>query len=95
MVETITQNQARWMVKRYHGRQIFTVTFVKRSNGETRTMNCRKGVVKGTNGVGLKFNPADHNLVVVRDVQKRQHRCISLDEIKKISIKGRQYIVSK
>ena len=89
----IAKDSAAWMIKRYHGRQFFTVTFVKRSNGELRTMNCRKGVTIGVNGNGMKFNPADHDLVTVWDVQKRDFRSIPLDSIREISMAGNEYIV--
>lgn len=93
MTETITQTQAQDILKRDNGRQFFTVCFIKRTNGETRIMNCRKGVRKGTTGEGLKFNPVDKGLVEVFDVAKNQYRFISLDNIIRINIRGQRYIV--
>lgn len=89
----ITQAEAREVVKGYKGSQFFTVEFVKRSNGETRVMNCRKGVKKGIRGGGLSFNPVDKGLVGVFDIPKGQHRFVSLDEIKRVSIRGKRFIV--
>lgn len=90
---TISQDEAQQMVKNYHGRQYFGVVFVKRTNGETRIMNCRKGVYKGVRGGGLSFNPVDKQLVGVHDRNIGQHRFISLDEIKSINMQGKRYIV--
>lgn len=50
--------------------QIFTVEFIKRSNGELRSMTARRGVKKGVKGVGMSYNPADHNLLTVYDMKK-------------------------
>lgn len=94
MVETeISQAEAQQIVKDYKGRQFFTVVFVKRTNGKERTMNCRKGVRKGTRGGALRFDPIAKDLVSVFDIPKGQHRFISLDEIKRVSIRGKRYIV--
>ena len=90
---TISQDDAQRMIKNYKGSQFFTVVFVKRTNGELRTMNCRKGVYKGVKGVGLSFDPVAKRLVGVYDVAKRQHRFISLDSIKSVRIQGNRYLV--
>jgi len=89
----VSQKQAQQLVKDYHGRQFFTVVFVKRTNGKTRTMNCRKGVRKGVRGGGLKFDPVAKKLVNVFDIPLGQHRFVSLDEIKRVSINKVRYIV--
>ena len=46
--EIITNKQAKHLIVDYKDGQFFTVTFIKRTNGTKRTMNCRKGVHKGT-----------------------------------------------
>ena len=48
----ITAAEASKLVEDYQGSQFFTVTFVKRTNGETRVMNCRKNVKKYLKGGG-------------------------------------------
>ena len=97
MTETveITQAQAKQVIVDYHGRHFFTVVFVKRTNGEDRTMNCRKGVHKGTRGGGLRFEPLAKDLVSVFDIPKGLHRFISLDTIKRVNIDGKRYIVRR
>jgi len=89
----ITQDQARQRIQGVNDDKIFTVTFVKRTNGELRVMNCRRGVRKGVTGEGLKFDPSKKGLVGVFDMQIGQHRFISLDSIKKIKMKGKTYDV--
>ena len=83
---------------------IFNVTFIKRTNGEVRSMNARLGVKRGQNGVGLAFNAKQKNLIVCYDVQKAQemkaqgmtdeqaskasYRMIICDSITDLNLKG-------
>ena len=60
---------------------IFTVTFVNRTTGETRVMNCRKGVVSHLTGGEKKYDPKDKGLVCVFDMQKQAYRSIALESI--------------
>ena len=90
----VTSVEAGELVKNYKGSQFFTVTFTKRSNGETRVMNCRKGVKKDVSGQGHKYIVADKGLVCVRDVQKRAHRMIALESIQEIKMAGKTYKVT-
>lgn len=79
--------------------KIFTVEFYKRSNGELRVMNCRRGVQKGVKGVGLKFDPAQKDLLVVFDMQKINEgkdekgafRMINLSDLKSLRMDGNKY----
>jgi hypothetical protein len=64
--------------------RFFRVEFTK-ADGSHRTMIARTGVSKGVTGVGLSFNPADHNLRTVRDVQKQAFRMIPLDRVTSFS----------
>jgi hypothetical protein len=57
--------------------RFFSVSFIKK-DGTERRMTARLGVKKNIKGVGLKFNPSDHNLMVVYDVHKRAYRMINL-----------------
>lgn len=92
--KTLTQSEAKEKIESYKRGKFFTVTFVKRTGDrEVRTMNCRKGVTKGVNGTGLKFDPNEKSLVGVFDVPKKQHRFISLDEIHALSMDGEKFIV--
>ncbi len=89
----ISRIDARIMLTRCKDGKIFTVTFVKRTNNQTRVMNCRKGVRKGQAGRGLSFSPNKHNLLSVYDMQKKDYRFISFEGITKIVMKKMTYIV--
>ena len=91
--EKITRARAAAMVADYKGGKIFTVTFVKRGDGQTRVMNCRKGVKKHSKGGVLRFDPKKKALVSVFDMQIEQYRMISLENIKKVAMGGKTYIV--
>lgn len=71
-------------IKKTNGK-IFSVTFVKK-DGTLRKMTARLGVKKDIKGVGLSFDPAAKQLVVVFDMHKRAYRMINLQTI--ISFKG-------
>jgi len=68
--------------------KFFTTTFIKK-DGTLRKMTARLGVRKGVNGKGLKFDPADKNLVVVYEMSKDAHRMINLETIQSITFKHR------
>jgi len=72
--------------------RIFSATFVKK-DGTIRVMNCRRGVSKGVTGEGLKFNPADKQLLGVFDMHKDQHRFINLQTLQRIQSGGQVYEV--
>lgn len=57
--------------------KFFTVTFTKK-NGELRTINGRCGVHKYVKGVGLGYDPAKKDYVIVREVNQGQYRTINL-----------------
>lgn len=79
--------------------KIFTVDFIKRTNGEPRTMNCRRNVQKGVKGVGLKFDPKEKDLLVVYDMQKINEgtgdkgafRMINLSDMTALRMDGNSY----
>lgn len=74
------------------GNTVFSVVFFKRGNGNARTMVCRLGVRKDVKGVGMAYDPAEHNLLTVWDTQKRQYRHIPLENVVCAKIRGRHYI---
>lgn len=94
-MNTITRLQAAERIFNYHEAKIFTVTFVKRSTGETRIMNCRKGVKKGVKGIGHSFSPSEKGLVCVFDMQKNAFRFINIETILSIKMDGVEYNVKK
>lgn len=90
----LTREEAARKISNYHEGKIFTVTFVKRTSGEVRKMNCRKGVSKGITGEGHKFDPQEKKLVCVWDLQKSGYRMISLDSIISIKMEGEEFTVN-
>lgn len=73
------------------GGTIFSVVFVKRSDGERREMVCRLGTaskVKGDEGQGPSYNASDKGLLPVWDMQKNGWRSIPLEGIEQIKIRG-------
>jgi len=73
--------------------RVFGVTFVKRTNGEIREMNCRGGVRKGVTGEGMKYDPADHKLITVYDMQKGEFRHINTNTITRVTMNGITFTV--
>ena len=47
-----------------------------KDNGELRSLTGRTGVRKGTNGVGLKFDPSEKGLIVMWDKDIKEHRMV-------------------
>lgn len=74
------------------GGRIFTVTYKKKDN-TIRVMNCRLGVKKGVNGVGMSYNPTLKGLKPVFDMVKNEFRMLNLETIKRLSINGQDYII--
>lgn len=89
----ITKEEAKDLVENYKGDKFFSVTFVKRGNGEIRKMNCRKGVKKHLKDGEKKYNPAEKQLVCVFDVGVEGYRSIPLDNIKHVKIEKKEYSV--
>lgn len=75
------------------GGEIFTVEFVKRSTGEVRKMNARLGVTKHLKGGDLKYDPKEHALITVFDMQKKGYRSIATEGITKLTLGGETHDV--
>lgn len=71
--------------------KIFAVEFVKRTDGTIREMLCRTGVTKGTHGGSMGYDPANHGLLSVYDMQKKGFRSIPVDAIIHLSMDGQRY----
>jgi hypothetical protein len=84
-------SQAADLIRSAKGK-IFSATFVKK-NGDIRIMTARTGVRKDLKGVGLKYNPTDHDLITIFDMNKRQYRSIKIGSLLNIRIKGILYNV--
>jgi hypothetical protein len=67
---------------------IFGVTFIKRTTGETRVMNCRTGVKKHLKGGVAPYSFKGKGLLPVYDLQKQGYRSIPIDGIRELRING-------
>ena len=91
-MNTITTNQAKELI--YNNKsQIFNVEFIKK-DGTHRLMNARLEVKKGVKGVGLNFNPSEHNLITVFDMKKKAHRMINCNNLISLSANKQKYFIS-
>ena len=93
MSAIITKDEARKIIENEFSGKFFTVTFVKRTNGKTRILNCRTGVRKNLLSQELRFNPTEKGLKNVYDMKKREYRFIALENIKRIKMGKRDYKV--
>jgi len=76
----ICRDRLRVFLEGTRGR-IFRVVFSRRADGRQREMVCRIGVTKHLKGQGPAYCAADHDLMSVYDVQKREYRSIPLDRV--------------
>jgi hypothetical protein len=70
---------------------IFAVEFVKRTDGAVREMLCRTGVTKGTHGGSMGYDPANHGLLSVYDMQRQGFRSIPVENVLHLSMNGQRY----
>lgn len=76
------------------GGRFFSVDFVKRTDGADRHMVARLGVHRGTLGVGMAYDPAEHDLLTVFDIhapgkgpKRGDFRSVPLDRV--VAVNGR------
>jgi len=91
MMKIVNKEQAKNLINSSKGK-FFTVEFVKK-NGDTRVMNCRKGVKKHLKGGELAFDPNSKGLVVVFDAQKKAYRMININTLQSVTIDKATYSV--
>lgn len=61
--------------------KIFTVKFIKRTDGSERTMRARLGVKSHLHGGQLPYDPIEKKLLPVFDMEKEAYRSVPLDAI--------------
>ena len=91
---SISAEEARRMIEQIQHGRIFRVDFVRRTDGRLRRMICRRGVLRGINGQGQRYDPQQHDLVCVYDMARRGFRMIPLDAILGIKMFGVEYQVA-
>ncbi len=87
----ITNKQAAKLIKDYDDNKIFSVKFIKRTDGQVRLMQCRKGVSKFVKGGGQKVDPK-HNLVVVFDMETYNDKIRAAAKVEKLGCAGSRTI---
>lgn len=70
---------------------IFSVEFIKRSNGELRKMVCRLGVKKHLRGGDKAYDSKQRNLLTVFDMENEGYRSIPVDSIQRLSVNGQTF----
>jgi hypothetical protein len=85
------RNIYRW-ISATRGR-LFSVTFIKRSDGTERTIVARVGTTRGQQQKGMRFNPRNRKLIVVFDLADRKYKCIPIEGIEAVCGRGRRYRV--
>jgi len=95
-------SKAKRLIVNKAGATIFSCLFIKRTDGQPRRMVCRLGVAKdlkgrdnAAQGKGLAYNPEEHNLLTVWDVQKQAYRSIPLDAVLELKIRGVVYPIQE
>lgn len=90
-MKKITVESAVKLIKSTNG-TIFSVQFTK-ADGSTRVLNGRTGVHKGVTGKGQAYDPAEHDLLTVYDMQKKAYRMVRTTTIKLVTVGGVTYSV--
>jgi len=90
---TISKRQAQDLIKASRGR-IFTTVHTKKDN-TFRATNCRTGVKKGVTGEGMKYSPAEYNLIPVYDMKNRGFRMVNVDTLSSLRINKTTYTVGE
>jgi hypothetical protein len=88
----IVRDAVRERLARMPGR-VFSIQFLKRSNGELRTMKAIFVEGKGIKDVGMPYEPNQRRLIVVYDVGKEGYRAVPIDGILTLKIYGENYRV--
>jgi len=70
---------------------IFSVTFIKRTNGELRKMVCRRGVRKSLHGGDAPYSFSENKLLPVYDIQKEQYRTVASESVQELKLHGETY----
>ncbi len=91
-LQNISKLEAAQKIRDTKGR-MFTVTFIKKSNGEKRVMNARLGVKAYLRGGVLPYDPNTKGLIPVYDIQTKEYRMINIQGIVNLKTGGIEYNV--
>ena len=82
----------KYELRKVVGGKFFSATFIKK-NGEKRTIHCRLGVKKYTNGKGLTYNIHSYNYLTVWDLQKKAYRTLNVNTLLTVNANKNKYLV--
>jgi hypothetical protein len=91
-LQNISKLEAAQKIRDTKGR-MFTVTFIKKSNGEKRVMNARLGVKAYLRGGVLPYDPNTKGLIPVYDIQAKDYKMINIQGIINLKTGGIEYNV--
>jgi hypothetical protein len=91
-LQNISKLEAAQKIRETKGK-MFTVTFIKKSNGQKRTMNARLGVKAYLRGGVLPYDPNAKGLIPCYDVQTKDYRMINIQGIVNLKTGGVEYNV--
>jgi hypothetical protein len=91
-LQNISKLEAAQKIRDTKGK-MFTVTFIKKSNGEKRTMNARLGVKAYLRGGVLPYDPNTKGLIPVYDIQSKDYRMVNIQGIVNLKTGGIEYNV--
>ena len=74
-------------IQQTNGR-IFSIKFIKRSDGSIREMVCRTGVTSHIKGTGKPRDWKKHDLISVFDMKEQGYRSIPIEGIFEVKIQG-------
>lgn len=83
----MTRDEAVQFIQDSSGK-IFSIRFTKRTDGTTRLMNCRTGVVSHLKGGSPAYNAKEKGLMTVFDMSKMGFRSIPIEGITEIKVRG-------
>jgi DNA-binding beta-propeller fold protein YncE len=93
----LTKDEARGIISTG---SFVTVTFTKR-DGTVRVLNGRTGVVKGVKGVGMNYDPAKKDIVILyeanneADEPSEKYRAVRLESIITFRANGKTYTIAR
>lgn len=70
---------------------IFSVEFIKRTDGSLRKMVCRLGVKKHLKGGTKAYDAKKQNLLTVFDMEKGGYRSIPIEAVRSLSVNGQSF----
>jgi hypothetical protein len=91
-LQNISKLEAAQKIRDTKGR-MFTVTFIKKSNGQKRVMNARLGVKAYLRGGVLPYDPNTKGLIPCYDVQTKDYRMVNIQGITNLKTGGVEYNV--